>query len=230
MSNYGAENFLRSLRPGDPSIFLFGIPSTVALAASPNGASRTNNVVTFTTLGAVAHNFAPGMLLTAQGVGSVGGTQFGGLYLILTVPSASTLTAQPLQQGPSGTPSSPGNQNQVNDTGGGGSMSSIAAEQPAAPQQSIAVALADADAHNNDNLSLEIFFTGAPGAFEVDLMEADTNIAIDYQIGSGGVAKLTVVSANNTGRIDATNIVAKFVTCNLASRTNAVGIIAKLSR
>src|SRR5258708_7897252 len=153
MPNYGSQNFNLSLTEGD-SLFLFGIPTNVAVAASPGGAVRTNGVVTFTTT--IAHNFVPGMLLTAQGVGSVIGTQFGGLYLILTVPSATTLTAKPLQPGPSGSANSPGNMNQINDTGGGGTVNSIAAETPGAPQQSISISLnAAKDTAHDDNVSLE---------------------------------------------------------------------------
>lgn len=221
MSNYGTETFIRSLRGGDPPVFVFGVPTAAALATVANGgASRLNNVVTFTTK--AAHNFVPGQALQALGTGATGNTSFDGNYIILTVPTTTTLTAQPTD---------PTGAHQANDTGGGGNITSIAAEQPAVlPQASIAVALADIDAHNNEGLSLEVFFTGAPGNFEIDLQEADTNTDSAFQTASGGNAKLTAVSANNTGRIDATNIVAKFVRINLASRTNNVGIVARLSR
>ena len=223
MSNFSTTPpYVPSIRPGDPSVYLFGIPNTAAALATlaNGGASRLGNIVTFTTQ--AAHNFVPGQALNAVGVGSSGGTFFDGNYLILTVPTTTTLTAAPLDAF---------SKNQRNDTGGGGNIFSVAAEQPAVvPQASIAAAVADVDAHNNEGLAIEVFFTGAPGAFEVDLQEADSFADVAFQIASGGNAKLTAVSANNTGRIDATNVVAKFVRANLASRANGVGIVAKLSR
>jgi hypothetical protein len=223
-SNTPAAGVL-SLRPGD-TVFVFGIPTNAALSASPAGAVRNLNVVTFTT--GAAHNFVPGMSLTALGIGSVGGTRFYGNYVILAVPSTTTLTAQPIDQGGSGS----GNMNQPNDTGGGGNIKSIAAEAPAAPQASIAIALADTDAHINDNLAIEIFFTAAPGAFEVDLQEADTYNDAAFTFVSGGSNKITaVIAATNVGRLDIDGVIARFVRLNLVSRANAgVGIVARLSR
>jgi hypothetical protein len=227
MPTYGSQNFNLSLRAGD-TLFLFGKPVTVALSASPSGAVRNSNVVTFTT--GAAHHFVAGMQVVATGVGSVGNTQFNNLYVILTVPSSTTFTAQPLQQGPSGHATDSGNMNQVNDTGGGGNVTSIQAEVLTAPIASIAVSLANTDEGNNDNVAMEIFFDGAPGAFEIDAQEADTETVNAYQIASGGAAKLTVISANNTGRIDMTNVVARFMRAYITTLTNAVGIIVRLSR
>lgn len=229
MPNYNSRNFLESLAPGDTS-FVFGIPTNAALSASPAGAVRNQNVVTFTT--AAAHNFVPGMPLTALGVGSVLGTRFDGNYIILTVPSTTTLTAQPVD--PVGVGA--GNSNQANDTGGGGNVKSVAAEQPAVvPQASVAIALADRDSHDYEGLALEIFWTGVPGACEVDLQEADTNTDsafINVQVGTAATpadAKLTSATTL-VARIDIINIVAKFARVLIKTRTNAVGIVARLSR
>ena len=226
MPTFGAQNYISSLRPGDPPVYLFGVPNTAAaLSASPNGASRVGNIVTFIT--GAAHNFVPGQPLVAKGVGSVGKTRFDGNYLILTVPTTTTLTAQPIDLGIQG------NMNQVNDTGGGGNIISIAAEllQAVVPITSIAAALADVDAHANTNLSIELFFTGAPGAFEVDLQEADSYADPAFTFVSGSSNKITaVIAATNVGRIDLTGIIAKFIRLNIASLTNNVGIVARVSR
>ncbi|MBA0084146.1 MAG: Ig-like domain repeat protein, partial [Acidobacteria bacterium Pan2503] len=69
-----------------------------AIAASPNGAVRSNNVVTITTTS--AHNFAIGDSVTIAGVSD--GT-FNGAFTIATVPSATTFTyAQSGAGAPSG--------------------------------------------------------------------------------------------------------------------------------
>lgn len=210
-----------SLRPGDPPIYLFGVPNTAAAVATVanGGATRLGNVVSFTTK--AAHNFVIGQSMQAVGIGASGNTHFDGNYLILTVPTTTTLSAIPLDSA---------NLNQPNDTGGGGNLFSVAAEQPAAPQASIAVALADVDAHANSNLSLEVFFTGAPGSFEIDLQEADS--FVDGAFTFLGSNKVTAVSAvSNAGRVDLVNLItARFVRLNLVSRTNAVGLVAKVSR
>jgi hypothetical protein len=228
MSKYASQNWNLSLEPGDTAL-LFGIQATIALAASAGGAVRTNGVVTFTT--AAAHHAIPGFQFTAQGVGSVLGTRFDGHYQILTVPSATTLTAQPLDVNQTG-----GNSNQANDTGGGGTLTITQAEtiQPQAPIASIAVSMPPGRGQYPVSFSFEIFFDSAPGAFSLQIQEADLE-------GPGGnpngyvtpaAAGYTVaaVNANNFSHSDIMVVGGAFLRALLNSLTNNVGIIVRVRR
>ncbi len=68
-------------------------------------------------------------------------------------------------------------------------------------------------------LSFEVQFSGAPGAFEIDLMAANTDAAGNYiQIGS-----ITTVNSSNVGRWDMpSNIWPKYVAGYIKTLTNAV--------
>ena len=90
-------------------------------------------------------------------------------------------------------------------------------------QISVAVAL-----HRSPNFpnvfSVEIKFAADPGAFAVELQTADTNEDAYYVVKATLNAGLNAAFA---GRIEATNIIAKFARLRMATKTNAVNVTAK---
>jgi hypothetical protein len=77
--------------------------------------------------------------------------------------------------------------------------------------------------------SVEVAFSGAPGAFEVDVMGADTDNALYYnKIGS-----ITAVNAGNVGRFDGIGTNAtypKYVALYMKTLGNVVAVTAQLTR
>ncbi len=75
--------------------------------------------------------------------------------------------------------------------------------------------------------SLEISFSGAPGAFEIDFQEADTD-----QDGAfvSNASKITSVNSSNFGRLDLTTIWCKYARVLVSSLTNPVSISALITR
>ena len=103
------------------------------------------------------------------------------------------------------------------------------AETPAPPQASAQAALASAFDNTAPSISVEISFSGDPGAFEIDIQDADTDADKFYQtIPAGGV--ISAVSANFTARTELVPIKGRFVRLKLVTRTNAVALTAKISR
>jgi hypothetical protein len=103
------------------------------------------------------------------------------------------------------------------------------AEQPAAPQASVQVALANVyDNTNAEGASVEIFFSAAPGAFELDIQVADTDTDAAYITVPGGI--FTTVNANNFARIELVPVKAKLLRVRLVSRTNNVNLTVKVTR
>lgn len=103
------------------------------------------------------------------------------------------------------------------------------AEQPAVPQASIAVALSQSSPEGVvPSLAIEGFFSGAPGAFEIDLQTADTDADAFYQSNATTIA--AVNAATQAFRQEYANIRAKFARILLKSRANAVNLTARLSR
>ena len=77
-------------------------------------------------------------------------------------------------------------------------------------------------------LSVDGKFSGAPGAFEVDVQVAAVDSDTNYQTISGG--NITAVDAvNNTFHFDAPTTNAKFVRLLMRSRTNSVSITATIT-
>jgi len=76
-------------------------------------------------------------------------------------------------------------------------------------------------------ISLEIFFSGAPGAFEVDLQDADIDKDAHYvtvdQITTG-------LNASYVTRIELPSFYAKYVRVRLVTLTNAVNTSVLLTR
>ncbi|HEY6339323.1 MAG TPA: hypothetical protein VIW68_12590 [Candidatus Sulfotelmatobacter sp.] len=101
------------------------------------------------------------------------------------------------------------------------------------PIASVPAAVQIGNALPLESISIELEFSGIPGAFELDIQEADTNADAFFQqiqlpAGAGG-AKITVVSAANTARFDFNPLAAKFVRVVLQSLANNVGIRVKIS-
>jgi hypothetical protein len=76
-------------------------------------------------------------------------------------------------------------------------------------------------------LSVEVTFSGAPGAFEVDIMGANSDLLANYvQLGN-----ITTANATNVGRWDMpTNMWPKFIAAYLKTLTNAVSITCAVTR
>lgn len=73
------------------------------------------------------------------------------------------------------------------------------------------------------------FFSGAPGAFEIDVQVADDDVDTHYQtILNGNIT--TVDATNNTFHFDATLSSARFGRLLLRSRANAVNVTATIGR
>ena len=76
-------------------------------------------------------------------------------------------------------------------------------------------------------ISLEIFFSGDPGAFEVDLQDAD----IDQDSHYVTVDQITVgLNTSFVTRIELPSFYAKYVRVKLVTLTNAVNISVLLTR
>lgn len=105
----------------------------------------------------------------------------------------------------------------------------VAGEQPAVPQASIAVNLDARDGGPAPGVFVEGQFSGAPGAFEVDIQESDTDVDADYILPTNSTYKITAVVGNNF-RADIIPTGGRFMRAVLVSRTNAVSLILKISR
>jgi hypothetical protein len=82
-------------------------------------------------------------------------------------------------------------------------------ENPLTGAVSLSVAIGGKDGKEVDSLSVEVAFTGAPGAFEIDIQDADsddsggTNLGAGYNTITAPVtAKLTAVNAQNVSRFE----------------------------
>jgi hypothetical protein len=72
-------------------------------------------------------------------------------------------------------------------------------------------------------------FSGAPGAFEIDVQVSDVDVDTQYQTCANG--NITTVDATNqTFHFDGSTVLATFVRLLLRSRTNAVNVTADIHR
>jgi hypothetical protein len=82
---------------------------------------------------------------------------------------------------------------------------------------------------NTTPFSVDAKFSGAPGAFEVDVQVAAVDADTNYQtIASGNIT--SVDATNNTFHVDCSQVHARFVRLLMRSRTNAVSITATITR
>jgi len=214
---------MRGLVRGDVG-YSFGALTPATLSASPNGLTRNaNGTVTATTTG--NHNFAAGEMATIFDTGvalpivTVGGTRFGGNYLIQAVPSATTLTLLPLDDVIL---------HQAVDTGGGGKIVSRAFETPASGTAGQAFALANIGDNSQSpwGFFVDGIFQAAP-TFECDVQVAAVDAANEYQTVSNG--NVTTADATNfTFHFDATWTGAKFARLFMRTNTGGVGFIGRI--
>jgi len=105
----------------------------------------------------------------------------------------------------------------------------VAGETPVAGQASIAVNLDAREGGPAPGVFIEGQFSGAPGAFEVDIQESDTDIDADYILPTNATYKITAV-VGNVFRADIIPTGGRFMRAVLVSRTNAVSLILKITR
>jgi hypothetical protein len=103
-------------------------------------------------------------------------------------------------------------------------------ERPLTNAVSLAVVMALLPDNNPGAVSFEVKFAGAPGTFEIDIQEADTDEDAAYT--SIANAIISSVNGGNYGRYDLTAIRAKFLRAFMKTQTsNAVNItLAKFTR
>ena len=100
-------------------------------------------------------------------------------------------------------------------------------ELQAAGVSSIAIGLGAKDETFPGTLSIEYFFSGAPGAFELDLMTADTDADAFYQQEGLG---MTTVNGFNAGRGEFLQVTANFARIFIKQLTNAVNLTVRVTR
>lgn len=78
-----------------------------------------------------------------------------------------------------------------------------------------------------ESISIEVEFNGAPGAFEIDFQDADTDCDAAFQAIPN--AKITLVSAQNYARFELNPFTGKFIRPLFKSLTNQVGLRLKVT-
>lgn len=144
------------------------------------------------------------------------------------VPAASNVSPIALQKGESvyvfGILSAGASQLPITDA-------TVTGEQPAPPQASIAVNLQPGDeAQPPPMVTVEGRFSGAPGAFNVQIQEADTDADGFYITPANAAYTVTVVNSNQAFRVDLSPTGGKFLRGLLSSRTNGVTLTLKFTR
>lgn len=145
-----------------------------------------------------------------------------------TVPVASNASPIALQKGESvyvfGALSATATQLPINDN-------NVVSETIAAGTASIAVNLQPMDSNMTPMVTVELHFDGAPGAFELDIQEADTDADAFYILMSATAYTINVVNAaTQNARVDLSPTGGKFMRVFLKTLTNAVKIRVKLTR
>ena len=145
-----------------------------------------------------------------------------------TVPVASNASPIALQKGEYayvfGVLASGATQLPINDT-------NVASETQVAPVASIAVNLQGQFGDPPPMVTVELHFDAAPGAFEVDIQEADTDADAFYILpGATAYTINVVVAATNNARVDLSPTGGKFMRLLLKTLTNAVKVRAKITR
>lgn len=107
----------------------------------------------------------------------------------------------------------------------GDSSLSFNAEAVTAPKAGERVALGKPYNTGIVYVGVELHFSGAPGAFEVDLQEADTDTANAYQL----VGSISAVDSNNYARGDF-QVTGLFCRPYVKTLTNAVNVTVKLTQ
>jgi hypothetical protein len=104
------------------------------------------------------------------------------------------------------------------------------AEQPAPPQASERFNVPQGRLGSySPSVNIEGYFSADPGAFEIDIQEADTDTDTAFMtVPSAGV--VNAVDSNFRFRVDLAPFVGTFIRLLLVSRTNAVNLTAQVTR
>lgn len=112
------------------------------------------------------------------------------------------------------------------------------AEQPAAgstsASASVPVSIAGSKNGAPVGLAVDLSFSAAPGAFEVDVLVADVVLVAGaisftgFTLLNGGA--ITAVDANNNAHLELPNVTARFICLLIKTRTNAVNLTARITR
>jgi hypothetical protein len=150
-----------------------------------------------------------------------------------TTPVASNASPIALQKGESayvfGVLAASATQLPVND-------GNVAMETQAVGAVSIAVNLQTQATDPPAGVAWEIRFSGAPGTFEIDIQEADTDADAFYVLPSSAVNansalyKITAVIANNVARVEIPGPLSKFQRAKIVALGNAVNVSIKATR
>lgn len=109
--------------------------------------------------------------------------------------------------------------------------SNYAQETVVAPAASIAVDIQPFHGDPAPSVSVEIRFSAAPGAFSLQVQEADTDADGFYITPTNAAYTITAVNGTTfVARVDLSPTGGRFLRLYLASLTNAVNISAKISR
>lgn len=100
------------------------------------------------------------------------------------------------------------------------------ADALAANTASIAIAISKKDDSQQGTLSIEGVFSGAPGAFEIDLQTSDTDADGLYQQEGAGI---TTVNGQNAFRGEFLNVAANFARVIIKSLANNVTCTLRIS-
>lgn len=95
---------------------------------------------------------------------------------------------------------------------------------------SIAVCLNPVDAAPLPMVCIELHFSAAPGAFELDIQEADTDADAWYITPSNSAYTVTAVNSNNNARVDLAPTGGRFMRVFMKTLTNVVNTRVKLTR
>jgi len=101
-----------------------------------------------------------------------------------------------------------------------------AAEAIATDGKSERVAVSPSPVAGVRSLSIDGFFSGAPGAFQINLEAAENDVDANYVGVAGGI--ITTVDANQHYHLDAPEWTARFARLKMVSVTNAVNSTATI--
>jgi hypothetical protein len=103
------------------------------------------------------------------------------------------------------------------------------AEQPATGIMSQQIAIAP-NGMNPPSINVEVQFAGAPGAFEFDIYESDTDVSTDYRA-IPVASQINAVDANNGARTDLAPFSGTFISIFCKTQNaNAVNATVKITR
>jgi hypothetical protein len=104
-------------------------------------------------------------------------------------------------------------------------------EAVAATQLSVAYQMERVDgAFYPWGFAVEVQFAAAPGAFELDIMGAETDAGFPSPGNYVKIGSITAVNASNVGRFESTLLYPKFIAGLMLTLTNAVNVTAKVTR